>query len=63
MANIVEDDVIKAEMQDGLSQVDENLVVDNFETVFESDTRKLRVSFTAINKKTNEKIEISDIFS
>lgn len=63
MANIVEDDVIKAEMQDGLSQVDGNLVVDNFETVFESDTRKLRVNFTAVNKETNEKIEISDIFS
>ena len=61
MANVVENEIIKAEMQDGLSQVDENLVIDNFETVFESDTRKLRVSFTAVNKETAENIEINNV--
>lgn len=61
MANIVEDDVIKAEMQDGLSQVDENLIIDNFETVFESKTRKLRIGFTAVNKETAERIEINNV--
>lgn len=61
MAKIVEDDVIKAEMQDGLSQVDENLIIDNFETAFETDTRKLRVNFTAVNKETAETIEIKNV--
>lgn len=61
MANIVEDDVIKAEMQDGLSQVDENLIIDGFKTVFESKTRKLRVSFTAVNRETAERIEINNV--
>lgn len=61
MANVVENEIIKAEMQDGLSQVDENLIINNFETVFESDTRKLRVSFTAVNKKTAESIEINNV--
>lgn len=61
MAKIVEDDVIKAEMQDGLSQVDENLIIENFETVFETDTRKLRVNFTAVNNETSEKIEINNV--
>lgn len=60
MANIIDDEIIKAEMQDGLSQVDTNLIVENFETVFESETRKLRVSFTATNKETAEKIEINE---
>lgn len=60
MANIIDDEIIKAEMQDGLSQVDTNLVVENFATVYESDTRKLRVSFTATNKETAEKIEINE---
>ena len=58
--NIVEDEVIKAEMQDGLSQVDENLVVDNFESVFDKSARKLRVCFTAVHKETAEAIEISN---
>ena len=58
MANIVEDEIIKAEMQDGLSQVDKNLVIENFETVFEQKDRKLRVHFRAVNKETSESIEI-----
>ncbi len=61
MASVVENEIIKAAMQDGLSQVDENLVIDNFETVFESDTRILRVSFTAVNKETAESIEINNV--
>lgn len=60
MANIVEDEVIKAEMQDGLSQVDENLVIDDFKCVYEKDNRKLKVSFTAVNKQTAETIEINE---
>ena len=32
MANVVDNDVIRAEMQDGLSQVDENLIIDEFES-------------------------------
>ena len=60
MANIVDDEIIKAEMQDGLSQVDENLVIDDFETVFESETRKLRVHFVVVNKETTEKIDINE---
>lgn len=61
MANIVEDEIIKAEIQNGLSQVDENLVIENFETVFDVKTRKLRVNFTAVNKETAERIEINNV--
>lgn len=60
MANIIEDELIKAEMQDGISQVDANLVVENFETVYESDKRNLRVHFKAVNKETAESIEINE---
>ena len=60
MASIIENAVIKAEIQDGLSQVDENLVIGDFETVFEQETRKLRVFFTAENKETGETVEISE---
>lgn len=59
MTNIIEDEVIKAVLQDGLSQVDENLVINDFETVFESENRILRVNFTAVNKETAESIEIN----
>ena len=60
MANVVENEIIKAEMQDGLSQVDENLVIGDFETVFEQETRILRVFFTAINKETGEAVEMNE---
>ena len=62
MANIVEDELIKAEMQDGLSQVDENLIIDNFECAFDKETRKLRAHFTANNKETDENIEVDQVF-
>ena len=62
MATVVEDEVIKAEMQNGLSQVDENLVIDDFSTVFEKDTRKLRLHFTAVNKENGETVEINNVY-
>lgn len=60
MANIVEDEVIKAEMQDGISQVDNNLIITEFSTAYDSANRKLRVSFVAVNKETSEKITINE---
>ncbi len=56
MASIVEDEVIKAEMQDGLSQVDSNLAISEFETDFDSISRTMRVYFKAINKETGETV-------
>ena len=61
MASIVEDEVVKAEMQDGLSQVDSNLVISEFETVFDSISRTLRVYFKAINKETGETVIFNDV--
>lgn len=63
MANVIENEVIKAELQDGLSQVDENLIIDKFECAFEQETRILRVSLTAKNKETAETIEINEVLS
>ena len=62
MAAVIEDEVIKAEMQEGLRQVDEDLVIDDFSTVFEKDTRKLRVHFTVVNKKNGETVEINNVY-
>lgn len=60
MANIVEDEVIKAEMQDGISQVDDNLTIEGFETAFEPETRKLRVYMEVKNRDSGETIEINN---
>ena len=62
MAKIVEDGVIMAVLQDGLSQVNENLFIDEFESAFDTQKRKLRVSFTAVNNKTSETVAIKDIW-
>ena len=62
MANIIEDEIIKAEIQDGLSQVDANLIIEEFECVFDAETRKLRVHCTAKNKETSETVKVDNIF-
>ena len=62
MQNIVDDETVKAVMQDGISQVDENLIIDGFECAFENDKRKLRVHCSVKNKKTEETIEIDNVF-
>lgn len=61
MQNIIEDEIVKAAMQDGISQVDENLIIDDFECAFETQTRKLRVHFTAKNKATAETVTIDNV--
>ena len=62
MADIVEDDVIKSVLQDGISQVDENLIIEEFESAFEKETRKLRTYIKAVNKETDEQVEINQVF-
>ena len=62
MANIIEDEVIRAELQDGARQVDENLVIDDFESVFERGTRTLRTYCKAVNKETGETVELNNIW-
>lgn len=58
MYAIVENDIIKAELQDGLSQVDENLVIDELENAYDKKTRKMIVYLKVVNKKTGETMEI-----
>lgn len=61
MASIIEDEVIKAEIQDGLSQVDTNLLIRDFETAFDSTSRTLHIHFTAINKETSETVTMNEV--
>ena len=63
MADIVDNEILKAEFQDGLSQVDENLVITEIDSVFEKDTRTLRTYFKAVNKETNETIEFNNVLN
>lgn len=62
MANIVEDEVIKAEMQDGISQVDGNLTIEEFETAFDKETRRLRVYMGVKNRESGQTIEINNVW-
>lgn len=60
MANIVTDEEIKDVLQDGLTQVDENLVIDEFDCVLDQKTRKMRIHLTVINSETAEEIELNE---
>ena len=58
MQDVIESEIIEAILQDGISQVDENLTIDEFECDFDKKTRKLKVHFTVVNSETTEKIEM-----
>ena len=62
VSNIVENDVIRAELQDGISQVDENLTIDEFESSFDKSTRKLKVHITVRESESGETMELSEIW-
>lgn len=57
MPRNIEEDVVRNEIQDGLSQVDENLVLDKVVNDFNKETRKLSTYFKATNTETEETIE------
>ena len=59
MQKNIEEDVIRSEIQDGLSQVDENLLLDEVVNDYDKSTRKLTTYFKATNAETNEIIETS----
>ena len=61
MAEIVDNELLKSEFQDGLSQVDDNLIITELDSVFDSETRTLRTYFKAVNKESNEIIEIDNV--
>ena len=60
MTNIIEDEVIKAEIQDGISQVDNNLIINDMVINFDHATRKLRVDVSIFNKATSETLTIEE---
>ena len=58
---IPDDETIKNVVLEGLRQVDETFRIDDFETVYNSKTRKLTVNFTA-STDSGRVITISDIW-
>ena len=63
MIDVVDNEILKAEFQDGLSQVDDNLVITELDSVFDKETRTLRTFFKAVNKETDETIEINNVLN
>lgn len=58
----VDAEMVRLVLQEGLSQVDENLTIDEITCNFDKDTRKLYVSCVVRDKKTSETIEIETTF-
>lgn len=50
MQNVIDEEIIKSVILQGLQQVDDSLVIDNFTTYFDKSTRKLSITFTARNQ-------------
>lgn len=61
MQNVINEEIVKNEILQGLLQVDSSFFIENFETSFESKTRKLNVYFTAKNSN-NETVEINNVW-
>lgn len=57
-----EEEEIISEMQDGVSQVDENMVASELEMEYNKQIRELKISFVAHNTATNETTEINEVW-
>lgn len=55
------DEEIKAELQDGASQVDENFVIDELTTDYDKQKRELYIHCTAVNHESEEEIVINEL--
>lgn len=55
--NVIDEDIIKAEIIDGLSQVNEGLTLDAIENLFNEDKRRLSTTFKASSSISGETIE------
>ena len=53
----VTEEAVRTEIENGLRQVDENLIISSF--AMEIEGRNLTVNFTAVNEKTNAEIIVS----
>ena len=56
-----DEDVIKNEIEQGLSQVDSSFILTSFSSEFDSNARKLNIAFQAKNNE-NEIVDIENIF-
>lgn len=56
---IVNTEVVKAEIQDAISQIDENLEIDDFSCEYDKSSRKLKINAT-VKTENNEIIKISN---
>lgn len=54
LGSIKEENIIRNEIQQGLSQVDSSFVISAFDIETDRKTRKLKISFTAYNDAGNE---------
>lgn len=56
---IVNTEVVKAEIQDAISQIDENLEIDDFSCEYDKSSRKLKI-YATVKTENNEIIKISN---
>ena len=61
MNNFIDEDTIRAEILDGLTQVDDSFKIDEFTCIFDSENRALSVRFTATNS-SKESVEITEVW-
>lgn len=59
--NTPDEDMIKNEIEQGLSQIDSSFVITSFAMNFDNSTRKLSVAFQAKNSE-NEAVDIENTF-
>lgn len=61
MSKVVEESIVRSEILDGLTQVDDSFQIDEFACDFNSVNRALSVSFTASNG-SGESVEINEVW-
>ena len=57
--NDMDENIIRSVIEEGVAQVDDSLIVTDFDSAYNKDTRKLNVFFTA-KKSNDETFEVSN---
>lgn len=55
---IIDEEVIRSEIEQGVAQVDDTLTIDDFSCIYDNESRNLKVLFTA-KTADNETISVS----
>ena len=58
MADVIDDEIIKAVLQDGIEQVNSNLSIESYSFAYDKQSRELRGLISVVDRETAEALQV-----